>query len=207
MRTWVGRNVITLEKFDHVRGKCPPVRRCHAVAEDGETVVRGAERPAAEAQNLFHAFEVCRFQLVELVPDTAHIDLEILCDGGKGEVDVRIRRGVELRNVHVEALALSSVPPLEVADAEEEPGGLLVVDDIGQAVGDAAVGAGPCRARRPRVGRRHGAEVRGGATHAPDIAACIQGTGIELGDVCPVRRPLGADHLGTAGRKVIVSLM
>jgi hypothetical protein len=72
------------------------------------------------------------------------------------------------------------IPGLEVADTFKDSGWVWRRNDVGAAVGDAAVLAGWCRPRRAGIGSLGDAEVVCDATLGPFVAAGFLWTLLEM---------------------------
>lgn len=114
-------------------------------------------------------------ELVELSLDLADINSKVRCDVGKGKMDVCELSLVNRGSVHPQAVAVSA-PGLEVANLLILCRRRIVVDNGHATVADAC-----SRSRSPIA--RHFAEVLGGATLTPDVAARVERTRIEGADV------------------------
>ena len=65
------------------------------------------DSPAAKVQDLLDPLSVSVDPLVKLLPHVLfHIDLDVLGDGSKRKVSVRVCLGVDLGNVHMQALSI-----------------------------------------------------------------------------------------------------
>lgn len=178
-----------------VRDKGVAVLRLGGISEALEGARVGGKRPAAKGEDLLEAGPL--HESSELVLDAGGVHVETGCDRGKGKVDVRVLLGRDLIDAHAQTRP-QLVERLEVADGLDLGGGIAVVDNLHPAVGDAAVGVWLCGPGGASVRGRLGAEVGRRAAKAPDIAACVQGTGIQIRQCGAVGRPLGPRHLWAA---------
>ncbi|GFF44555.1 LOW QUALITY PROTEIN: hypothetical protein IFM46972_07582 [Aspergillus udagawae] len=188
--------VLTAHEAHQVIDEGDAMLRLGGISEALERARLGGKRPSAKGENLFKAAHLHEFAKFAL--DAGDVHVEIGCDRSKRKVNVRVQVGRDLGDTHAQTRP-QLVKRLEIADRLDLIGCLAVVDDLHPAVGNTAVGVRLCGPGSASIRGCLGAEVDRGSAKSPDIAACIQGTWIEIRECGSVGRPLGPRDLRTAG--------
>ncbi len=192
--------------FGHHIGHGPG--QCLSISVTGRGVAEAlvrvgvvGEGPAAHGHDAFDPLQLD--ESIELFLVLAGVECKIGLDINKGVVDVGVAvaggHDVLLRHlghVHVEAAAVK-VPRFKIGDPPGLAAGLRRVQ-VESAVGHAAVASSLGRPWTALFDRRRDTKVGAQTAVAPDIAAHVQRTGVQVGDCRPVVWPLGAGNGGPA---------
>lgn len=136
---------------------------------------RRGKGPPAKRNNLLHR-RLENFEAAPLILRLCRVNLEVALDIDERKVDVRVLGLVNLAHVHLQALA-AGVEAFKVHELLELRQG-RALDDVRPAVGDASL-----RDRHSLASRR--AEVGRGAAVAPEVAARLERTRVEAGQLVP----------------------